>query len=205
MCCSRQQAFDEHLGLASPRPRIDPAQKPAELDKADAVLAREIGVGESSGGAHRQIKGREGRRTGIRERIEKQHDIRVTLFMKACDVQLLVSQRGAPIDVAGAVAGNERADVAWLDPLAQSRRDVVAERELGPRRSRQVSNRLDIRVYRDRLWLRLERFVHGQPRATTKSRVYGAETESAGRSDIQNTPPNRCVCQSERQTTAQCQ
>src|SRR5438270_9545416 len=158
MCCSRQQAFDERLGLASPRPRIDPAQKPAELDKADAVLAREIGVGESSGGAHRQIKRREGRRTGIRERIEKQHDIRVTLFMKACDVQLLVSQRGAPIDVAGAVAGNEKADVAWLDPPPPSRRDVVAEREPGPRPARQVSNRPQIRVYPYRVWPRSWRF-----------------------------------------------
>src|SRR5437667_287276 len=45
MCCSRQQAFDERLGLASPRPRIDPAQKPAELDKADAVLATDTGFG----------------------------------------------------------------------------------------------------------------------------------------------------------------
>src|SRR5437868_13668681 len=135
MCCSRQQAFDERLGLASPKPRIGPAQKPAELDKADAVLAREIGVGESSGGAHRQIKRREGRRTGIRERIEKQHDIRVTLFMKACDVQLLVSQRGAPIDVAGWAVGYGTTGGGWLQSPVHSPRNLVALTGEGPNRS----------------------------------------------------------------------
>src|SRR5204862_1708400 len=89
---------------------------------------------------------------------------------------------------------SEARQLMWRVRSPGSRRDVVAERELGPRRSRQVSNRLDIRVYRYRLWLRLERFVHGQPGAIPKSQVYGAEIETAARRAQQHETPIGILC-----------
>ena len=141
--------------MALPGCRIDPAQKAAEFDKADPVLAREISISERGGGAHREVEGRIGRRAGFRQRVEEQHHIRIPLLVKLRDVKLLATERGAPVDMAGSVTGQEGPDFAWLDPLAEARRDVIAERELRPNRLRHVTDARDIGIDRDRFRSRL--------------------------------------------------
>ena len=124
------QSVGRRLPLDSPDPQcqlVDPAQIAAIFEKPDAVLAREIGAGESGGGAYRKIESGKSRGAGLRQRIEQEYDIGIAFLLELGHVELAASQRGAPVDVPNPVARQERADIAGLDPLAELRRDVVPE------------------------------------------------------------------------------
>src|SRR5205085_3158012 len=130
--------------------RQAPVEQPAERDEADAVLLLEIARRQRRRGAKREVESRLAVTRGLREGIEEEQHVGVSLRLLLVHPELAAARRRTPVHVAHAVAGNEQPQVGELDPLTALPGDVVAAEYLRLERPQQIADRLLARIHLER-------------------------------------------------------
>src|SRR5205085_9662066 len=120
-----QQRLDDPVALHHLRSRTKPVEDAAEVDETDPVLADEIALAQRRGRTNRLVE-RSGAATArIREAVEEQDHVGVSLGVELVDPEVAAARAGAPVDPPDPVAGSERSQIRELEPLALLPRDAV--------------------------------------------------------------------------------
>ena len=140
--------LDQPVALRRPHTRVQPTEHASEADEPDPVAALEVAGRKRCGRAHGLLEDAHAARADVREAVEEEHDVRVPLRMSLVHDQPLPPRRGAPVDRADPVSGDEVADVRVLDAVALHARHLASGERLRLERGEQ---RLKRRLCRVRL------------------------------------------------------
>src|SRR4029078_11241950 len=100
-------------------------------DEADAILLLDVVRGQRARRLDGEVERAAGAVPGLGEGVEEDDDVGVPLGMRLVHPRLAAARGRAPVDATDAVAGDERAQVGELDPVAAHARGLAAGERLG--------------------------------------------------------------------------
>src|SRR6266487_412037 len=141
-----QQRLDDPVELPHPRAGPEPVEDTAEVDEADAVLARQVALAQRSSGANRLVERPVASLLRLGEAVEEQDHVGVPLGMELVDPELAATRARPPVDPPDAIPGCERPQVCELDPFALLPRHSIAREDLRLAWRDQLAKRLRTRI-----------------------------------------------------------